>query len=243
MKIRVKFSKIGHMRFVGHLDMLRYFQKAIRRSELPIRYSTGYSPHQIMSFASALGIGIEGSGEYMDIELEDERAAQLSSAEAIRRLNESMCEGMEILSFKKLPQNSRNAMALVASAQYRIYFLEEEQDEEKRGEKDYPSGEFLQSCIERLMKREEIIVEKKSKEKIIYQDIKPLIYRMEAEEWEGKTSILLHVSQGSNNNVKPKLLLEALQSYADLPKYRSGIRRTELYTEEGKSLEEYGEDF
>lgn len=57
MKVRIKFAKTGHMKFVGHLDTMRYFQKAIRRAELPVAFSGGYSPHMIMSFAAPLGVG------------------------------------------------------------------------------------------------------------------------------------------------------------------------------------------
>ena len=59
MKIRVKFKKWGCMKFIGHLDMMRYFQKAVRRADIDIRYSEGYSAHQIMSFAAPLGVGIK----------------------------------------------------------------------------------------------------------------------------------------------------------------------------------------
>ena len=64
MKIRIKFAKTGVMKFVGHLDVMRYFQKAIRRAELPIAYSEGFSPHMLLSFASPLGVGISSTGEY-----------------------------------------------------------------------------------------------------------------------------------------------------------------------------------
>ena len=67
MKIRIKFRKWGVMKFIGHLDMMRYFQKAVRRAKIDIRYSEGYSPHQIMSFAAPLGVGITSDGEYFDI--------------------------------------------------------------------------------------------------------------------------------------------------------------------------------
>ena len=52
MRIRIKFRKNGVMRFVGHLDIMRYFQKAMRRADIDIAYSEGFSPHQIMSFAA-----------------------------------------------------------------------------------------------------------------------------------------------------------------------------------------------
>ena len=58
MKVRVKFAKYGCMKFIGHLDVMRFFQKAIRRAGIDVAYSTGYSPHQIMSFASPLGLSL-----------------------------------------------------------------------------------------------------------------------------------------------------------------------------------------
>ena len=64
MKVRIKFSKEGPVKFVGHLDTMRYFQKAIRRANLPVAFSGGYSPHMIMSFAAPLGVGTESLGEY-----------------------------------------------------------------------------------------------------------------------------------------------------------------------------------
>ena len=51
MKIRIKFAKYGTMKFIGHLDTMRFFQKALRRADIDIKYSEGFSPHQIMSFA------------------------------------------------------------------------------------------------------------------------------------------------------------------------------------------------
>ena len=63
MKVRIKFAKEGMMKFIGHLDIMRYFQKAIRRAELPIAYSEGFSPHMILSFAAPLGVGITSLGE------------------------------------------------------------------------------------------------------------------------------------------------------------------------------------
>jgi len=69
MKLRIKFSKQGPVKFVGHLDVMRYFQKAMRRAGIDIKYSEGFSPHQIMSFAAPLGVGLTSNGEYMDIEV------------------------------------------------------------------------------------------------------------------------------------------------------------------------------
>ena len=56
MKVRIKFRKQGVMKFIGHLDVMRYFQKAIRRADIDIAYTEGFSPHMILSFAAPLGV-------------------------------------------------------------------------------------------------------------------------------------------------------------------------------------------
>ena len=61
MKLRIKFEKSGCMKFIGHLDIMRYFQKAIRSSGMDIDYSTGFSPHHIKSFAAQLGFGLHST--------------------------------------------------------------------------------------------------------------------------------------------------------------------------------------
>ena len=68
MKTRMRFVKTGSVKFIGHLDCMRFFQKAIRRAKLDVAYSQGSSPHQLMSFASPLGVGITSDGEYLDVE-------------------------------------------------------------------------------------------------------------------------------------------------------------------------------
>ena len=92
MKIRIKFSKQGATKYIGHLDLMRYFQKAMRRADIAIRYSEGFSPHQIMSFAAPLGLGLTGSGEYLDIEV----TSAGSSFEMEERLNAVMAEDIKI---------------------------------------------------------------------------------------------------------------------------------------------------
>ena len=92
MKLRIKFKKFGPIRFIGHLDVMRYFQKAIRRAQLDVAYTQGFSPHQIMSFASPLGVGLESNGEYMDIEVR----SLTSTLDMLERLNKQMAEGIEV---------------------------------------------------------------------------------------------------------------------------------------------------
>ena len=96
MNVRVKFAKYGAVKFIGHLDVMRYFQKANRRAELNIVYSQGFNPHQIMSFAAPLGVGLTSDGEYVDLELHEMDTPE----EMIARLNATMNEGFLITGFK-----------------------------------------------------------------------------------------------------------------------------------------------
>ena len=118
MKVRIKFAKSGAMRFIGHLDVMRFFQKAIRRAGIDVAYSEGFSPHQIMSFAAPLGVGLTSNGEYLDIEVRSHAGAE----DMKRRLEAVMVEGMEILSVTALEEGTRNAMASVAAAEYSVRF-------------------------------------------------------------------------------------------------------------------------
>ena len=91
--LRIKFTKFGPIKFIGHLDVMRYFQKAIRRAGLDIKYTNGFNPHQIMSFAAPLSVGVESMGEYMDIEMN----SIISTDDVKLRLNQCMAEGIEIV--------------------------------------------------------------------------------------------------------------------------------------------------
>ena len=107
------------MKFVGHLDIMRFFQKAVKRAGIDVAYSEGFSPHMIMSFAAPLGVGVTSTAEYFDMEIK----SPMPSKEAVKRLNQTMVEGMEVLSFRKIPDGKANAaMALVAAADYQVRF-------------------------------------------------------------------------------------------------------------------------
>ena len=249
MKVRIKFSKQGNLRFVGHLDMMRYFQKAFRRSGLPISYSEGFSPHQIMSFAAPLGMGLEGLGEYFDIRVPDE-GTPVSTDEAVSRLNDEMAEGLKILSYLAIPDDTGNCMAAVHAADYTVRFLTEKK---KEAAPDVPDdfrvngdasgagiSAALSSALSALLEKPEILVTKKGKKGNLREvDLRPMIFSARAEGPELK----MNIAQGSEANLKPELFLEALYA-ADaggtLRNLKTAVVRTELYDAEGKALESYG---
>lgn len=194
MKARIKFRKNGVMKFIGHLDIMRYFQKAIRRAEIPIAFTSGYSPHMIMSFANPLGVGLTSDGEYFDIEL----AESIASKEAVRRLNEQMVDGMEIVSFVQIPDDKKSkGMSIVAGADY------------LSSVKNGSLPEDLAEKLEAFYAQNEICVVKKTKKSEKEVDIRPMIYKLECR--DGK--IYMRVAAGSVQNLKPELVTEAFVRY------------------------------
>lgn len=221
MKARIKFAKRGYMKFIGHLDIMRFFQKAIRRANLDIAYSAGFNPHQIMSFASPLGVGNTSEGEYIDVELRSVTTSQ----DMMSRLNQAMVEGLEILSFVGLEDKAKNAMSILAAADYRVTIKKEAIPEN-----------FAQKIAE-FYNQTEILVQKKTKKSEKEVDIRPMILEMhiEDETITDTCSVFLRVLSGSSQNLKPDLVLEAFDSYFEIEHnpFVYEICRLEMYANTG----------
>lgn len=238
MKIRIKFRKFGVMKFIGHLDIMRYFQKAMRRADIDICYSEGFSPHQIMSFAAPLGVGITSDGEYLDIEVHSTR----STEESIKALNDTMVEGVEITGYVQLPDQAKTAMSVVAAADYELYF--------KEGyEPPVTVAEFQKGLEEHFIKPDEVLITKQTKKSEKVMDLKQLVYAFEVQEMHLCPVFRLRVSTGSSDNLKPELVLETLFQAMGLDYDANAIQihRKDVYAlgEDGKnyiSLGEMGEN-
>jgi radical SAM-linked protein len=221
MKIRIKFRRFGAVKFLGHLDMMRYFQKAVRRAGIDICYSEGFSPHQIMSFAAPLGVGITSDGEYFDIEVN----STMSSEQAIKAFNDTMVDGIEVTGYVRLPDNAKTAMAIVAAADYRLTF--------KSGyESPYNVSEWQSAIRELFYDQPEFLIRKKTKKSEREVDLKPLVYALEVSEDEDENpSFFLKLSAGSTDNIKPELVLASLYEKLGIPfnEQTIQIHRLEVY--------------
>lgn len=237
MKIRIKFRKFGVMKFIGHLDIMRYFQKAMRRGNIDIAYSEGFSPHQIMSFAAPLGVGITSDGEYLDIEVHSTR----SSKESVADLNEVMVEGVQVVSYIRLPDQAKTAMSIVAAADYHVFYKDKAQIPLSTEELQVKLKEFYEEPSE-------ILITKKTKKGEKMMDLKQLVYDFQIKEAEGNPYFYLKVCTGSTDNVKPELVLEAFYSFLGLTftEHIFQIHRLDVYAvgENGSlvSLDEMGEE-
>lgn len=216
MKIRVKFSKNGPVKFLGHLDTMRYFQKALRRGEIPIAFSSGFRPHMIISFAAPLSVGVTSDCEYFDMEL----SGEMEPSEILQRFNESMVEGFRVLHAGKVPEGKKyNAMSLTAAVDYKVT-LKRPQDKEA-----------IAGQTEAFYAQPSIQIEKAAKKGTKTVDIKPGIYKM-----SGKNGIIsMRLDASSSNYLKPQIVMEAFALFCgiDPAQMKYTLHREEVYANEG----------
>lgn len=233
MKTRMRFVKCGSMKFIGHLDCMRFFQKAIRRAKLDVAYSKGYSPHQLMSFASPLGVGVTSDGEYIDVEFYS--LPDLSMPELVTYLNQFMTDEMFVTDIEIMPDGFKNSMSLLIAADYMV--VEKE------------AGVFPENWQEKwlsFMEQQEIVIEKKTKKSVKEVDIKPHIlawdFSMDAFaekngenygtlhcDYEGN-SLFMRLTSGSETNIKPELVMQAFYAFceSELEPYSYQIHRMQM---------------
>ena len=233
MKTRMRFVKCGSMKFIGHLDCMRFFQKAIRRAKLDVAYSKGYSPHQLMSFASPLGVGVTSDGEYIDVEFYS--LPDLSLPELVTYLNQFMTDEIFVTDIEIMPDGFKNSMSLLIAADYMV--VEKE------------AGVFPENWQEKwlsFMEQQEIVIEKKTKKSVKEVDIKPHIlawyFSLDAFakkngenygtlhcDYEGN-SLFMRLTSGSETNIKPELVMQAFYAFCEneLEPYSYQIHRMQM---------------
>lgn len=214
LKLRIKYTKTGVLRFIGHLDVMRFFQKAIRRAKLSVAYTKGFSPHQIISFAAPMPLGMTSEGEYFDGEFD----LVTSTEDMMKRLNETMPEEIQVLDIVELPDDAKPSMAIVTASDYYIYLNDEAVSDVFKELTPKLSDFYNENQIEIL---------KKTKSKEVMTDIKPLIYDIKPY----KEGIYMLLASGSRDNLKPELVILALCEYAGISynRYDYMIHRLETY--------------
>jgi radical SAM-linked protein len=106
---RVRFTKTGKMRFLSHHDLMRLFERALRRTGLPLRMTEGYNPHPVVAFPTALGLGIESVDEVLEFEL-----TSWTSPKGIeKQLGEQLPEGVAVASAEAFDRKQRSCVNFV----------------------------------------------------------------------------------------------------------------------------------
>src|SRR5262245_24905954 len=106
-QVRLSFQKGGPLRWLSHHDLLRAFERMLRRAEIPFHRSKGFNPHPRIAFALSLPLGVIGRAEVVDVELERE----VPPEELLERMRRQAPPGLEILEARRVPPRSRARVA------------------------------------------------------------------------------------------------------------------------------------
>jgi radical SAM-linked protein len=197
-RYRLTYEKTGVARYIGHLDLQNLFQRAIRRAGIKPRYSEGFNPHPIISFASPLSVGTDGLAEIADIDL----AERVPVDGIVSLLNAALPDGLAAKSCAELTPEDKPAAALLRRAGYMITVRTEDTTltELSEAAKEFLSCEHFNIKVQREGKPPS------------ETDIRGLVYELSA----NGDIVEAVIACGGQGNLKPSVLAEALCSIAGI---------------------------
>lgn len=229
-RYRISYAKKGPARFMSHLNMVRTFERSLRRAGLPVALSQGFNPHAKFSFGFPLPVGVTGLEEYMDVELFENIAAGAVAGS----LNNNMPAGFEVNAVCILKEGlTSSLMAQIESSVYLVAFKDNKNTDMK----------VFRKCLEEFMAMKEILIKRKKKKGPPSMfDIRPGILALSVYNEENSKWVLrMDLASNSNLNVRPKEVIQALREQYGVPGQdcRLEIIRSKVLAQGGKDLFSY----
>ena len=160
MRIRLRFAKLGKIRFTSHRDVARIWERALRRAELPVAYSEGFSPRPKLSFGLALSTGHESVAEYLDVELRDGSEADVTTLPT--QLSEQLPVGIDVTAAAHLAPGSPSLQEDVLSCTWRIEVV------------DLVPAD-ARDLVEATLAADELVVTRTRKGREVTDDLRPAV--------------------------------------------------------------------
>ncbi|MBQ6173848.1 MAG: DUF2344 domain-containing protein [Clostridia bacterium] len=212
MRMLATFEKSERLRHIGHLDIMRAMQRALRRSGLPVAYSNGFNPHILLSFASALPVGAAGTCEVMETAMAEDVAPE----DFLRRMNAALPPEMQLSGARAVDDRHPALMSLVRAARYEIRI------------RDAEAAEAIRTALPAYLEQAEIVTDRKTKSGIKPIDIRPLIHELTMDGGVLRTELALTETL----SCKPSMLLKTLGECAGIGEPRALVVRTRLLGED-----------
>ena len=191
MRARITFSKQGALRYTGHLDLHRLWERAMRRADLPLSYSQGFHPQPKISLASALPLGFSSRAEALDVRFNEE----IPTEEIASRLQESLPPDIQIIRVENVDEHLPALQTQVLSAVYQVELTEP------------VDGSELIRKVEDLLASESLPRERRGK----FYDLRPLIETLDViTEADGKVWMQMKLAARDGATGRPEEVLNAL---------------------------------
>ncbi len=188
MRVRLHYAKTEPMRFTGHLDEQRTWERTFRRAMLPVKYSEGYTPRPRFHLAAALPLGCTGRHELADVWLE--QPMPLEEIEA--RLRAALPPGLALHKVEEVPEKAPALQNLVQAAEYEVRFLDPIPD--------------LAERVARFLAQEHVLRERRGKT----YDLRPLVQALEVREVQGQPVLWMRLAARPGATGRPDEVLDAL---------------------------------
>jgi radical SAM-linked protein len=226
VKLRVRFSKLGKVRFTSHRDVARVWERALRRAALPVAYSQGFSPRPRIAFGLALSTGAESVAEYLDIDLDAGALAGEFDVDAVApQLGAALPDGFEVMAAAVVDPGAVSLQQVVTSCRWVI---------------DLPQVDYqdAQPAVDRLLAAETVVVRRERKGKQVEDDLRPGLLAVEAapappDEGGGGTRLIAELG-AQPRALRPSELLDALGFDRD----GARVRRTHQWIQDGDARRE-----
>lgn len=206
-KLQIVYSKSKEATFLSHLDVMKVFEQALARADIPVVFSNGFNPRPELVFAHPLSVGIESTGEIVEIKLVE----NVEISYLVKQLNRVLPNGLTVLSAEYVNPNSKSIMARVYGATYIITLV---YDEEKFKDKTKSQIEKIKQDykdkMETYLEQKNILVLKKSKNRMERIDIKSQIITYD---FTLDGSLEITVLAGSKSNLKPDTIMTGYREY------------------------------
>ncbi|MFQ5454588.1 MAG: TIGR03960 family B12-binding radical SAM protein [Nitrospirota bacterium] len=194
-RYRIRFSKEGKLRFLSHLELIDTISRSLRRTGLPLSFSSGFTPHIEISFGPALSVGVESISEYMDITI-----SQPIDPEYIKEvINRNMPDGICILETRRILPDSNSLSKIISGYSYEI---------------EVNSGLFKldKQILNRFLIMDEILVNKTTNRGKKVVDVRPFIERCELMT-NAEKRIFLFLKNQNNNICRPQDVLQGIINF------------------------------
>ena len=195
-RLRVTFAKDGPLRWIAHLDLMRTWERTIRRAELPLSYTQGFSPHPRIALAAPLPVGVSGARELIDLWLEED----VSTSDVAKRLAAAMPPGLAVSAVEQVADQLPSMQSCIEAARYELRFDRDEID-----------VDVLATAIDELLARETLDWEEQRGEKTRRYDIRATILELAVAASEGSDTVLsMYLSLREGRTGRPAQVLRAL---------------------------------
>jgi len=200
-RLRIVFGKNAELKYISHLDLLRVWERALRRARVPLAYSQGFNPRPQLFFAAALPVGCTGRAEMLDLLL----AQRVELPAFVSSLKQQMPEGLELRSVSEVALTLPSLPSEVAAAEYEVRVQTSE------------ATDALQARVERLLAATSIPRTRQRPDGTRSYDLRPLIQKLELLGREGDTAILgLRLRADAQGTGRPDEVMAALEMSGDV---------------------------